>query len=396
MNKYFLYKWQGITLKGECIQGIDYSVSKNALIESLKEKDIAILKIRKKLLLTHSFAHKDISRFTRQLTTLIQYGITLRQAFTILINNAISENWRRLLIILNNNIEKGYSLTASLECYPQYFTTIYRGMISAGEKTGKLIDFLMHLSDYLELMLTFKNKIRKSLHYPILVLIVTIIISLGLMIYVLPQFEALFLELNSPLPLYTQFIFGIAHGIRHYCFPFIVFLIGCLCTTFISKKLSARIHYFQRFIYDIPVIKNLLVTIHLSIWTRVLSVSTQAGLPLISSLKLAQETLKSPYLRSHFSNVIQHIEEGNSLKTAFRSCGLFCEHTLQLVAIAENSGSLDAMLSRIADMYQQQLDERIDTINQLLEPCIVILLALFAGGFIFALYLPILQMGTLM
>lgn len=390
--------WHGLDADGRRLRGNIKATDKKSVFSLLNQQQITPLKIqrharRKK---HHGpLTQQQLIYFSQQLAQLVLAGISISQSLLIIANGLRKHApW---ILNLKNNIDQGMSLAISLTQYPQHFDAIYCAMVSSGEHTGKLGEMLVELVNYLEAIYFFKQKIRKALYYPAMVTTVALLITIGLMLFVIPQFQQLFASFDTQLPVLTRALIALSNFIHHQ----FLLLSTLIMTLFVGMRFLLKNnfhfrHLIQTGLLQIPWLGRIIITMMLTVWMKILYTTLTAGIPLIDALHMANQVVSNSRISHALTSLTSAVNRGESLYHAMQQCHLFSEANIQFVFVGETTGQLDLMLQKLAQNYQQQLDNLFDTLTKLLEPAIMLLLALFASLLLVAMYFPIFRMGSLL
>lgn len=347
---------------------------------------------------THFSKHitqKQLTLFTRQWATLLVAGIPLVQTLAIIARNQTNPALENLIIQLKKEIEAGSTLTQALQRYPNYFSALYCNLVAAGEQAGLLDTILMQIANYQERIEAIRSKIRKAMFYPIMVLIVACAVTVGLLFFVVPQFEMLFHSFNAQLPWMTQWVIDLSQWLQHYGGVLLLFLGMILGVIFYSAKKSWQgMQQIDQLKLHIPLLSNIVKKAAIFRFARTLSMTFAAGLPLVEALKIVAGTTGNNVFATAVLAIQQEVITGQSLYNAIKKTQLFPDMVLQMVHVGEESGSLELMLSKIADFYEQEVNQIIDSLSTLLEPIIMVVLGILVGGLVISMYLPIFKFGT--
>ena len=390
------YTWQGINNSGEVENGWLIAANKKSAQHSLAKQNIGITKLS--LCLEFSIGKKikskDIQNFLEQLASLFNAHLTLEQALVITKKN-LSEAMRALVSKIEADIQSGLSFSAALEKHPKYFKSIDCKILAAGEQSGALAELTDQLAHFKKRLLEIKQKICKALFYPVSILLSSLLISFGMLRFVVPQFESMFASFNSTLPLYTRTIIAASDWlIAHQ--GLLLLLIGSVLASlmYLIKKQPKVRRWLFIGLYHCPLIKQYLIQAMSIRFCRVLTTLLSAGLASFEALQLANQSICNPYTAWHLQRLEQQVATGSSLAQALRQTNIFPSQLLSFIQVGEASGQLAALTTQVADYYQQQLDQSLDQLSKLLEPMIMLIVATLVGGLIIALYLPIFQMGA--
>lgn len=337
----------------------------------------------------------DIVVLTRQLATSLHAGIPLAQVFQILIESfSAHPSLKQLLRVIARDIQSGSTLAAALKKHPQYFNALYCGLVAAGEQSGALDILFLRLATYLEKMTSLKRKLLKALLYPSLILIVAGVVCSILLIFVVPQFETVFHNAGTDLPWFTKGVISVSHFLGQYVWFILFCLVGVSFVFYTAKKRSAWFsHRYDSQILKLPVTGKILHKVIAARFSRTLATLFVAGVPLIDALNKVATVSGNHVYEKGILNIRNHVATGNKIVQAMHRARLFPALMVQMVAIGEESGKLDDMLHRVAEMYEEEVDQLVDGLSQLLEPLLILVLGIFVGGLVIALYLPIFQLG---
>lgn len=339
-----------------------------------------------------SFA--DINQFTRQLTTLLESGIPLVHSLDIVEKGQNKNKVRELIQTIKKDLENGSTFAFSLRKHPLYFNTLYCNLIAAGEKSGSLPTLLDQVARYREQMEAIKKNLKKTLSYPLALLVFSLIISTGLLIFVVPQFDSLFKGFGANLPAMTQVLISLSHFFLSY-WAFIFATLGGIFYAFVHTKKHSLLFVegLDKVAIKLPLIGKIVKKAAIARVTRTLSITFAAGLPLVEALHSVRGTAGNMVYIKAINQIKGQVSTGLSLHTAIKETGLFPNMVVQMVTLGEESGTLEKMLSKTADFYEEEVQHFVEIINNLLEPLIMLILGLLIGGLVIAMYLPIFQLG---
>lgn len=337
----------------------------------------------------------DITLFSRQLATMIESGIPLVQSFDIVAKGQENKRLRDLIDDIKHDIETGLTLAETLRKRPAYFNELFCNLVDAGEKSGSLDLMLNKIATYKEKIETIKKKIKKALTYPMAVIIVAFIVTAGLLIFVVPQFEALFKGFGADLPVMTKAIVHLSKFFQSYWY----FMIGTLCTTiyafsYAQKHAPNFAQNIDRLLLKIPIVGSIIEKAAIARFARTLSITFAAGLPLVEALKSVAGATGNIIYSKATERIKDEVSTGQQMNKAMENTRLFPNMVTQMVAIGEESGALEKMLGKVADFYEEDVDNSVDSLSSLLEPLIMSLLGILVGGLVVAMYLPIFKLGS--
>lgn len=388
--------WQGRDADGNFLCGENIAPSLAILRSELRQRGITLVKVKKRSFFSFSsIHHADIIVLSRQLATLVNAGIPLMQALDLMAQGQEKEDLQALLQQLKSHVETGGSLSEALMKFPSHFDSLYCGLIHVGEQAGVLDEMLLRIADYQEKSALMKAKIKKSLFYPMLVLVVSIVVTSILLIYVVPQFDQLFKSFGAALPMMTRTVMGLSSSLKNYGFILAGFAIVLFTSASWAKRRFKKFKiFYDRCLLRIPMIGKLHQEAIFANFSRVLMITYAAGLPLVRALDIVKDILNNHCYASALQKVAEQVTTGQQLYIALRETRLFPTVMMQMIRIGESSGSLEFMLGKMADFYESRVDRTIDNFSQLLEPVLMAILGIVVGGLVIAMYLPIFQLGT--
>jgi type IV pilus assembly protein PilC len=394
-----MYVWEGIDKNGKRVKG-EMSGQNDALIKAnLRRQGVNPLKVRKKPkpLFGSSggkITSKDITVFSRQLATMMSSGVPLVQSFEIVGRGHENKAMQQLILSIKSDIEAGGALAESLGKHPKQFSELFVNLVVAGEQAGILEDILHKLATYMEKTEALKSKIKGALFYPIAVIVVAFVITCILMIFVIPQFEELFSGFGADLPALTRVVIDMSNWFQANWWLMLIMIAGAIVGLFQAKQRSIRFaHALDRLSLKLPVIGDILNKSAIARFARTLSTMFAAGTPLVEAMKSVAGACGNIVYHDAVMKMRDEIATGTQLQVAMRDTQLFPNMVVQMVAIGEESGALDSMLGKVADWYEQEVDDAVDALTSLLEPLIMAVLGVVIGGLVVAMYLPIFKMG---
>ena len=393
--KEFTYAWEGKDKAGKTVRGELRAVSEIAVNATLRRQGILVQKVRKqKRRGGGKVTAKDISLFTRQLATMMKAGVPLLQAFDIVGKGATNPAVAKLLLEIKTDVETGSALAAAFRKFPLHFDALFCNLVQAGEQAGILETLLDRLATYQEKILAIKSKIKSALFYPIAIIAVAFIITAVIMIFVIPAFKQVFTAFGADLPAPTLFVMGVSDWFVAYWYVIFPVLIGGIYGFFEAWKRSLAVQIaMDRLMLKIPVFGDLVRKSTVARWTRTLSTMFAAGVPLVEALESVGGAAGN-YVYAVATKQIQgEVSTGTSLTVAMQNANVFPTMVLQMCSIGEETGALDAMLSKVADFYEAEVDDAVEALSSLMEPMIMVVLGTIIGGMVIAMYLPIFKMG---
>jgi len=393
--KEFVFAWEGKDKAGKTIRGELRAVSEAAVNATLRRQGIMVQKVKKqKRASGGKVREKDIALFTRQLATMMKAGVPLLQSFDIVGKGASNPAVAKLLMEIKTDVETGSSLASAFRKYPLHFDALFCNLVAAGEQAGILESLLDRLAVYKEKILAIKSKIKAALFYPIAIIAVAFIITAVIMIFVIPAFKQVFTSFGADLPAPTLLVMAISDWFVAYWF--IIFpVIGAGIYGFLEgwkRSLAVQIAM-DRMMLKLPVFGDLVRKSAIARWTRTLSTMFAAGVPLVEALDSVGGAAGNYVYATATKQIQQEVSTGTSLTVAMQNANVFPNMVLQMCSIGEETGALDAMLSKVADFYEAEVDDAVEALSSLMEPMIMVVLGTLIGGMVIAMYLPIFKMG---
>ncbi len=395
------FQWTGLNRQGKRVSGVLQAASLKEAQAELRKMNIEVVKLEKKTQLLfgkrrHKIKPREILLFTRYLSTMITAGLPILQALDVIGREQENPAMQNLVTTMRTNIASGKTLGECFSQFPQHFDELYCSLIKAGEKSGTLDKILKRLADYLEKTATLKRKIKKALTYPTIILVVAMGVSLVLLLFVVPQFQAIFSSFGAELPLFTRMVVNFSHFLRSY-FLLVLAVIGALITSFRrslkrSKALREKVDELTLRIFVIgPLLKKGII----ARYTRTLAITLDAGVPIIEAMQLMENVMGNLVYSKAVMQICKDVASGNQLYVSMNNTKLFPNMVVQMISIGETSGALAEMLNKVADYYEEEVNGIVDNLSSLLEPLIMVLLGGIIGTFVVAMYLPIFKLGSI-
>ena len=393
--KEIVFEWEGKDKNGKVVRGEMRAGGEAVVGASLRRQGIMVRKVSKRRLSGgRSIKQKDIAVFTRQLSTMMRAGVPLIQSFDIVGRSSTNPRMTRLLTDIRSDVETGTSLSAAFRKHPLYFDALYCNLVEAGEAGGILETLLDRLAVYQEKTMAIKNKIRSALIYPIAVLVVAFIVLAVIMIFVIPAFEDVFKSFGADLPAPTLAVIALSKIFVSYWYLIFGILGGGTYFFMESWKRSEKMQKFMdRLLLKVPVFGDLVNKSSVARWTRTLSTMFAAGVPLVEALDSVGGAAGNAVFLEATEQIQKDVSTGSSLTTSMQSTGVFPTMVIQMCAIGEESGSLDGMLGKAAEFYEDEVDEAVKGLSSLMEPFIIVILGTLIGGIVVSMYLPIFKLG---
>jgi type IV pilus assembly protein PilC len=396
--KQITFIWKGLDKQGKPIKGKVVAASEAAVRNQLRGKGFIAKKIHKQSTLfamSSSIGAADIAIFSRQLATMLSAGIPLVQALDIVGNGHENPGMQKLIMSVKLEIEGGNSLAFALAKHPLYFDDLFVNLVEAGEQAGALETLLDKIATYKEKTEAIKKKIKKALFYPTAVMVVAIVVTAILLIFVIPEFENLFNGFGADLPAFTRMVIDLSKFIRAEGI-WIVLGVGLAGATFVyfKKRSRAMREVLDKAGLKLPIIGNILTKACIARFARTLSTMFSAGVPLVEGLESVAGATGSIVYEKAVLQIRDEVSTGMRLQQAMDNTDKFPNMVIQMIAVGEESGSLDEMSSKVADFYEDDVDAAVDGMSSLLEPLIMAILGVLVGGLVIAMYLPIFKMGA--
>jgi type IV pilus assembly protein PilC len=391
----FVFEWEGKDRNGKVVRGEMRSQGEAVVSATLRRQGILVQKVKKRRVKGGgSVKPKDISVFTRQLATMMRAGVPLLQSFDIVGRGSTNPRVTKLLNDIRQDVETGTSLSAAFRKHPLYFDALYCNLVEAGEAAGILETLLDRLATYQEKTIAIKQKIKSALTYPIAVLVVAFVVVAVIMIFVIPAFKQVFTSFGAELPAPTLFVMGMSEIFVQYWWAIFGAIGGgvyfFLQTWRRSEKMQKTM---DRLLLKMPVFGDLMFKSATARWTRTLSTMFAAGVPLVEALDSVGGAAGNAVFAEATEQIQRDVSTGTSLTTAMQTSNLFPVMVLQMASIGEESGSLDHMLGKAADFYEEEVDEAVKALSSLMEPFIIVILGGIIGGIVVSMYLPIFKLG---
>jgi type IV pilus assembly protein PilC len=391
-----IFEWEGKDKNGKVLRGEMRAGGEAVVNASLRRQGVLVTKVKKRRTSGgKSIKQKDIAIFTRQLATMMKAGVPLLQAFDIVARGSTNPRLTRLLNEIRNDVETGTSLSAAFRKHPLHFDALYCNLVEAGEAGGILEALLDRLAIYQEKTLAIKSKIKSALMYPVAVMIVAFVVLTVIMIFVIPAFKEVFSSFGADLPAPTLFVIALSEFFVQWWWAIFGALGGGLYFFFQSWRRSEKMQKFMdRLLLKLPVFGNLIEKSVIARWTRTLSTMFAAGVPLVEALDSVGGASGNAVFAEATEQIQKDVSTGSALTTSMQSTNVFPTMVLQMASIGEESGSLDHMLGKAAEFYEDEVDEMVKGLSSLMEPIIIVILGGLIGGIVVSMYLPIFKLGS--
>ncbi len=388
------FAWEGKDRSGKAVKGEMRAGGDAVVATTLRRQGITVKKIKKKRTGGGTVREKDVSLFTRQMATMMKAGVPLLQSFDIVGKGHSNPAVARLLMELKTEVETGSSLASAFRKYPLLFDALFCNLVQAGEQAGILESLLDRLATYKEKTLAIKSKIKAALFYPIAIIVVAFVITAVIMIFVIPAFKQVFTSFGADLPAPTLFVMAVSDIFVQYWYIILSAIGGGVYSFLEAWKRSQAVQIFMdRLMLKAPIFGHLVRISTIARWTRTLATMFAAGVPLVEALDSVGGASGNWVYQSATKVIQNEVSTGTSLTVAMQNSNLFPNMVIQMVSIGEESGALDSMLSKVADFFEQEVDDAVEALSSLMEPMIMVVLGGLIGGMVIAMYLPIFKLG---
>ena len=391
------FTWEGTDRAGKKVKGKTVAATEAAVRSELRRQGVVPTRVRKQSMLFRKQGRvtaADIAIFSRQMATMMTAGIPLVQSFDIIGAGHENPAMQKLILAIKQDVEGGTALADALAKHPLHFDDLFVSLVAAGEQAGALETLLDKIATYKEKTEAIKKKIKKALFYPAAVVVVAIVVTVILLIYVIPEFESLFQGFGADLPAFTRFVIDISKFVQETGWLLLIGTVLGIVGFIQAKKRNRKVqHFVDRVMLKIPIIGPILNKSAIARYARTLSTTFAAGVPLVEALDSVSGACGNIVYETAVLKMRDEVATGQRLQRAMENTDLFPNMVNQMIAVGEESGSLDAMSSKVADFYEEEVDNAVDSMSSLLEPLIMAILGVLVGGLVIAMYLPIFQMG---
>lgn len=393
------FTYQGTNRQGKKVKGEIFALSEILAKGELRKQGINPIRVKKKPKPLFGGQAKikpaDIAIFSRQMATMMKSGVPLVQSFDIIGTGHENQAMQKMILEIKADVESGSTFANALKKFPLYFDDLFVNLINAGEQSGALETMMDKLATYKEKTEALKAKVKKAMTYPISVLVIAFVVTTVLLIFVVPQFQDVFSNFGAELPAPTLFVIALSEAMQANWWMFIV-AIGALAWGY--KHMHAKSADFRKLVdkttLRIPIVGEIATKSAIARYARTLETMSVAGVPLVEAMESVAGATGNILYQEASLEIQKEVSGGTQLQTAMKTTGLFPNMVLQMVSIGEEAGSLDAMLSKVADFYEAEVDNLVDNLTTLMEPIIMSVLGILVGGLIVAMYLPIFQLGA--
>ena len=396
------FLWEGVDKRGVTLKGEELGKNANLVKAELRRRGINPKKVAQKRANLFSksgkpVTPKEVAIFSRQLATMIQSGVPLVQSFEIIAGGMSNPRFKEMLSAIKVDIEGGTTLNEALAKHPVQFDALYVNLVKAGESAGVLDIVMDTIASYKENIESLKGKIKKALYYPAVVIAVAILVSAVLLIFVVPQFEEVFKQFGAELPAFTQVIVSASRFMIAYWWAVLGIVLGTIFGFIAMKKRSRKFaEFLDRVALRLPVIGTILHNSAIARFARTLGITFRAGVPLVEALETVADATGSVVYSAAVNRVREDVSIGHQLNLAMRQTQLFPNMVVQMVAIGEEAGSLDTMLLKVAEFYEEEVNNMVDALSSLIEPFIMVFIGTIVGAMVIGMYLPIFKIAATM
>jgi type IV pilus assembly protein PilC len=394
--KEFVYAWEGKDKTGKTVRGEMRAGGETIVNVTLRRQGIMVVKVKKKAYRSgKKIKDKDLTLFTRQLATMMRAGVPLLQSFDIVGKGHANPSMSKLIMDLRADIETGTSLNNAFRKYPLYFDPLFCNLVGAGEQAGILEDLLTRLAIYKEKTLALKSKIKSAMMYPISILAIAFIVTAVIMIWVVPAFKEVFTSFGADLPTPTLVVMAMSDFMVKWWYVIFGTLFGAIYFFMQAWRRSLKMQQtMDRLVLRLPIFGDVIRKATIARWSRTLATMFAAGVPLVEALDSVGGAAGNAVYLDATKKIQTEVSTGTSLTVAMQNANVFPNMVTQMVSIGEESGALDGMLGKVADFFEEEVDDAVGALSSLMEPLIMVVLGVLIGGLVIAMYLPIFKLGS--
>jgi len=395
-----VFVFSGRTRGGQTITGEMEATNREAVVARLRSQQVIATAVRTKPKditipgLGAKVTDKDIVVFTRQFATMIDAGLPLVQCLEILASQQDNKTLKKTLTEIRQSVEGGSTFAAALKQHPKIFTSLYANMVEAGEAGGILDTILNRLAQYMEKAMALKKKVKSAMIYPSTIITVAVAVVIFLLIFVIPTFKAMFEGFGAALPLPTQIVLELSRLVIAYFWVGIAAIVGVIVAIRWWYGTSSGRTNIDRLLLRMPIIGMLIRKVAVAKFTRTLGTLISSGVAILDGLDITARTAGNKIVEMAVLRTRASIAEGKTIAEPLRESGVFPPMVVQMIAVGEQTGALDAMLGKIADFYDEEVDTAVANLTSLLEPVLMVFLGIVIGGVVIAMYLPIFKLVT--
>jgi type IV pilus assembly protein PilC len=399
VSKLTVYEWVALDKRGKRMKG-DMPAKNASLVKAeLRRQGMNPQTVRERAKplfgsAGSSVKPRDVAVFSRQIATMMTSGVPMVQSFDIIADGQKNVRFKNMLLDVKQGLEGGQALHEALGRYPVQFDELYRNLVQAGEASGVLDTVLDTVATYKERTEALKKKIKKALFYPIMVVAVAFLVSMIMLLFVVPVFAQTFHDAGAALPAPTQMVISASNFMKSWWWLVMLIIIGSVVGLIAGKRRSVKFaHFLDRVTLKLPVFGKIMRESAIARFARTLGVTFRAGVPLVEALDSVSGATGSVVYGDAVKQIRDDVSVGHQLQLAMRQTNLFPNMVVQMTAIGEESGALDSMLFKVAEFYEEEVENAVDTLSTLLEPLIMVILGVVVGGMVISLYLPIFKLA---
>jgi type IV pilus assembly protein PilC len=397
------YVWKGKTAGGHVTSGEMAAESRSDVIKLLRSKEVVVTSLKEKekaskftLTTSRGVSTKDLAVFTRQFATMINSGLPLVQCLDILGAQAEKEHHRKIILSVMKDVESGSTLADALARHREVYSDLYINMVDAGEAGGVLDVILSRLATYLEKMDSLKRKIRSAMMYPAVVFIVTVAATIFMLVFIIPTFAKLYSDYGGQLPGPTRIVMGISDLIRTRWYLLAGGFFGAFYAIGKYYKTKDGRKKIDKFLLGVPVLGSVLLKASIARFTRTLGTLVSSGVPILEGLEITARAAGNAVVKEAVMKTKASISTGQTISEPLRQSEVFPPMVVQMISVGEETGALDAMLSKVADFYDDEVDTAVEGLTSVIEPIMIVVMGAVVGGMVVAMYLPIFKLVTVM
>ena len=394
------FVWEGTDKRGVKMKGEQLAKNANLLRAELRRQGINPGQVKPKSKPLFGAAGspvkpKDIAFFSRQMATMMKSGVPIVSALDIIASGHKNPRMKKLVDTIRTDIEGGSSMYEAVSKHPVQFDELYRNLVRAGEGAGVLETVLDTVATYKENIEALKGKIKKALFYPIMVVVVAMLVSGIMLVFVVPQFEDVFKSFGAELPAFTQMVVNLSRFMVSWWWLMLLIAIGAAVGAIMAYKRSPKMqHAMDRFVLKVPVIGQIMHNSAIARFSRTTAVTFKAGVPLVEALGIVAGATGNTVYEEAVLRMRDDVSVGYPVNMSMKQTNLFPHKVIQRTGIGEEAGALDAMLFKVAEYYEQEVNNSVDALSSLLEPMIMVFIGTIVGGMVIAMYLPIFKLGA--
>lgn len=387
--KVAIFRYTATDLSGKTVRGKESADDKAALVQKLKDKGLFCTSFTEEAEKVQDakvkFKTKDLAFFSRQISTMLTSGISLVKALSILINQQEDKKKKALLMEMYDDVQRGKSFSEALMSQGNAFPNLFISMVAAGESSGNLDHIMQRLSDHYDKENKTNNKIKSAMSYPIVLGVIMLVIVVALFAFVMPSFAGMFSNPDD-IPAFTQFLLSVSDSMVHYPYIYVGVIIGLVFLVKFLKKVPGVKLWWDRTKVRIPKAGKLICTIYTSRFAHTMSNLFSSGMPMVECIQKSEQVLGNSYISEEFVTVIENVKQGESFSTALGRTGIFDPIFVSVVLVGEESGTLDEILEKTADYYDDESDTAIDRLTAMLQPAMILVMGVLVCAILLAVY----------